>query len=222
MESIYGSLYSSLAVLQSSTSGDLRDTSTYVHWEPGKSAHCAQPRAIFLFRQQGQRIRVLNEGMRLDCEDIDRFCEHLLGMDPSVQSIEFHAISTQGTLIRSSRPYLRFACTEDIVIDLPDCAQRYMEQLGKSTSKSLKKRLSRAPRELPGFAHTLHHGRDVSEQAIRTIVSFNHARMAKKERRSAMSDKVINELLSLLRTHGTVGLLESEGTILAEIGRAHV
>ena len=118
MESIYGSLYSSLAVLQSSTSGDPRDTSTYVHWEPGKSAHCAQPRAIFLFRQQGQRIRVLNEGMRLDCEDIDRFCEHLLGMDPSVQSIEFHAISTQGTLIRSSRPYLRFACTEDIVIDL--------------------------------------------------------------------------------------------------------
>jgi hypothetical protein len=149
--------------------------------------------------------------MRLDCEDIDRFCEHLLGMDPSVQSIEFHAISTQGTLIRSSRPYLRFACTEDIVIDLPDCAQRYMEQLGKSTSKSLKKRLSRAPRELSGFAHTLHHGRE----AIRTIVSFNHARMAKKERRSAMSDKVINELLSLLRTHGTVGLLESEGTILA-------
>ena len=106
LESMYGSLYSSLAVLQPAISAN-SDISTYVQWAPENSKQCPQAKAIFLFRQQGPRIRVVNEGMCLDRHVIETFCRHMLDKDPSIQSIEFHAIATRGAANASSLPFLQ-------------------------------------------------------------------------------------------------------------------
>lgn len=214
LDALYGSMYSSLSVLQSAPSWEPGQISTYMDWHEGK--HSLHARSIFLFRQEGVRIRVVNEGMHLNQEAIHRFCEHLFAGDSNLESIDFHAIAVSAvSVVSSSRPWLQFACTEDIVVDLPGTGEDYLQQLGKSTRKSIKKHLSHACRALPGLAHSLHEGRHISEAAIRQIASFNHERMAQKARRSALDEKATHALIALLRRQGIAGVLGAGKRVLA-------
>lgn len=214
LDTLYGNLHASLATLKSHS---LRDASTYVKWRSPDQ----QPESIFLFRKAGQTIRVINEGMRLSREAIDDFCEYMFCHDNDITQIDFHAIAPPQE--RLFRPHLSWSCTEDIVITLPTNESAYVNQLGKSTRKSIKKSLARARRSLPNFSHSIHAGSCVNEDLIREVVRFNHSRMAVKEKSSALNAKATNELVSLMRTHGMVGLVASDqglaaGTLACRFG----
>jgi hypothetical protein len=51
----------------------------------------------------------------------------------------------------------------------------------------------RAQRNLPGFRHEVRPGNQVSEQVIRDIIGFNHARMDLKQRTSAINNEAIKK-----------------------------
>lgn len=219
INALYGSLYSSLPVLQSGDDRPLDKVSTYVRWH--YSDRHAQAKAIFLFRRHGRRIQVINEGMALQQDTIDSFCDYLFATDSRTDQIDFHAIDAPPQA--SARPCVRGACTEDIIVTLPASADGYLAQLGKSTRKSLKRHLSRARRELPGFSHAVRQGPQVDEQAIRQIVGFNHARMAKKHRTSALDHHSTRQLIGLVRAHGSAGLVSNgdrlcAGTLVMRVG----
>jgi hypothetical protein len=214
LEALYGNLHASLATLKSHS---LRDASTYVRWDTADS----QPESIFIFRKLGQSIRVINEGMRLNKKSVEEFCEYMFGQDEQINRIDFHAVAPPPQ--RISRPHLAWACTEDIVVTLPKTEQDYLDQLGKSTRKSIKKNLSRAQRLLPNFNHSIHSGSSVTDSTLRQVVRFNHSRMAGKEKLSALNDEATNELISLMRSHGVVGLIASDqglgaGTLACRFG----
>lgn len=211
LDALYGSLYSSLPTLQPELSKIQQDISTYVRWCRQDSQ--LKVASIFLFLRDGSRIRVINEGMHLNQEAIDDFCEHLFTVNPLVNQIDFHAIAAPPHA--SSRPHMQCACTEDIVITLPRSDKEYLAQLGKSTRRSLRKHLSHARCELPDFSHTIHEGKQISEPAIQQIVAFNHARMAQKYRQSALDQTAVRQLANLLRERGTAGFISTQGRICA-------
>jgi len=216
LDDLYGNLHSSLATLNLT---NLSETSTYVKWI--KESNSNNPESIFLFKKLGPSLRVVNEGMRLKKKEVDHFCEYVFANDEQINRIDFHAVVPPQQHL--SRTNLRWACTEDIVITLPGDEQHYLNQLGKATRKSIKKHLTRAQRELPNFNHSIHAGNQISEEALLKIVGFNHSRMAGKEKLSALDSQTTKQLLAIIRSHGIVGLVNSEkgvgaGTLACRFG----
>lgn len=214
LEDLYGSLYASLPQLQCD---NLATVHTYAAWRDGQLS------ALLLYCVDGRRIRVINEGMRLPTEELDRFADTLFAHYAKASVISLHAQSINES--KPKRPCARMAVTEDIVIDLPDNEQSYLAQLGKSSRKSLKQHLSRAQHELPDFHHRVVAGEAISETLVNEIIGFNHARMAHKQRRSAIDDKARAHLMRLLRARGWVGVISTcdricAGTLACRFGDA--
>ncbi|MCE2858329.1 MAG: GNAT family N-acetyltransferase [Oxalobacteraceae bacterium] len=204
LEDLYGSLYASLPQLQCD---DLTQVHTYAAWRDDRLS------AILLYCLDGSQIRVINEGMYLPPEELDRFANTLFAHYAKVSVISLHAQSVSQRT--PQRPYTRMAVTEDIVIDLPGDEQSYLAQMGKSSRKSLKQHLLKARNELPGFHHTVVTGEAISETLVEQIIGFNHARMAHKQRRSAIDEKARTHLMRLLRARGWVGVISGSDRICA-------
>lgn len=214
LENLYSSLYASLPQLQCD---NLAKVHTYAAWRDGQLS------AILLYCVDGRRIRVINEGMRLPAEELDRFANTLFAQYAKASVISLHAQSLSER--KPQHPCARMPVTEDIVIDLPGSEQSYLAQLGKSSRKSLKQHLSRAQHELPAFHHRLVAGEAISEALVDEIIGFNHARMAQKQRRSAIDGKARKHLLRLLRARGWVSVITTDdricgGTLACRFGDA--
>ncbi len=200
LETLYGSLYSSLPQL---SLGGLDEVSTYIATDKG---HCS---ALFLYSRQRRAVRVINEGMTVEASDIQRFAQQIFARNTKVSQVHFHAIRLTGTA--SLFPSLRLPITEDIVIDLPNDEATYVESLGKSTRKTLRQNQARAG----CMSHQLIPGADIDVAAIDTIIGFNHARMARKQRKSALDARSRAQLLSLLRARGIVSIVCIDGVLRA-------
>lgn len=214
LEDLYGSLYASLPQLQCD---NLATVHTYAAWRD------SQLSALLLYCVDGRRIRVINEGMRLPTEELDRFANTLFSHYAKASVISLHAQSISES--KPKRLCARMPVTEDIVIDLPGNEQSYLAQLGKSSRKSLKQHLLRAQHELPDFHHRVLAGEAISETLVNEIIGFNHARMARKQRRSAIDDKARAHLMRLLRARGWVGVISARdhicaGTLACRFGEA--
>jgi hypothetical protein len=204
LDELYESLYASLPQLQCNS---LTQVNTYAAWRDGQLS------ALLLYCLDGSRIRVINEGMHIPSEKLDRFANALFARHAKASVISLHAQSISITTLQ--HPSVCMAVTEDIVIDLPDNEETYLAQLGKSSRKSLKQHLSRAQHELPGFHHTVVAGEEISETLVDQIIGFNHARMAQKQRRSAIDEKARAHLIRLLRARGWVGVISTNDRICA-------
>jgi hypothetical protein len=204
LEGLYKSLYASLPQLQCNS---LTQVHTYAAWRDGQLS------ALLLYCLDGSRIRVINEGMHIPSAELDRFANALFTRHAKASVISLHAQSVSKMLLQ--HPSVCMAVTEDIVIDLPDTEESYLAQLGKSSRKSLKQHLSRAQHELPDFHHSVVAGEAISEKLVDQIIGFNHARMAQKQRRSAIDEKARAHLIRLLRARGWVGVIRTRDRICA-------
>jgi len=203
IENLYGSLYSSLPHLR--LQGALDTAHTYAAWRDGELV------TLLLFRQQGGKIVVLNEGMRLASEDIAAFANYVFSKLRDATSIHFHAVSIDN--VQHSYPSLLLPCTEDIVIALPKTEEDYLASLGKSTRKNIRQGLARLQRTLPDFSHEVRSGNAVPEVVMRDIIGFNHARMASKQRASALNTEASDKLISLISKRGMVGMASVNGRL---------
>lgn len=203
IESLYGSLYSSLAHLR--LQGAIDTATTYAAWREGELV------TLLLFRQHAGKIIVLNEGMQLAGKEIDTFADYVFSQRNTATSIHFNAVMPER--FSYAHPSLRLPCTEDIVITLPATEEGYLARLGKSTRKSLRQSLARLQRSLPNFKHEVRKGDDVPEKIMREIIGFNHARMASKQRTSALGTEASDKLIALIRKRGHVGMAWVDGRL---------
>ena len=200
LETLYGSLYSSLPQLMLS---GLDGVSTYT------ATHRGELRALFLYAREGRTIRVINEGMTLQATDAERFATALFARDSEIRKIRFHAVRVMETL--SVSPVMRAPVTEDIAITLPNDEASYTASLGKSTRKTLRQNLSRAGNLLHGIVP----GEMADIALIDNIIGFNRARMADKHRQSAIDKCAREQLLALIRKRGMVGTIHVDGLLRA-------
>lgn len=217
LERLYGTLFSTLAYFRAC--GGLDGVKTYVARRNGVVS------AVFLFRREGERVQMINEGMVLDADEIRRFAQHMFHAPDPAGVIVFHAVQTASTL--DGYLHQRYFCAEDFIVELPDTPEAYLARLGSATRKNIKRHKNRIERDFPSFQHRMVDGRTVDEQHVRTIIELNRARMAGKNKASFIDESVTQEILRLTRECGVVYLATIDGrvcagTIIFRVGSSYI
>ncbi|RJG06993.1 GNAT family N-acetyltransferase [Noviherbaspirillum cavernae] len=206
MDRLYEHIHSSLA--QFRVYGNLADaTSTYVVRKDGKVT------TALLFQISKTHVRVLNEQISIDSQELERFANHIFTTYKSVHRITFHAI--RGETATISFPHQRFNCTEDIVVNLPATREKYLASLGKNTRRNIKRYTDRLMRCFPSFRYEFYEHDAVSAEQLQTIIGFNRARMAGKQKVSTIDDDEAERIVQLAQTCGVVGIATIDGRICA-------
>jgi hypothetical protein len=206
LEKLYQNLYSTLA--HHRTYGDLSSgISTYVARRKG------EPVAILLLRRDRDTVRVLNEQIRLEAQEVARFANYIFSTFNGVNIILFHAVEAK--LERVGFPCQHFSCTEDIVLDLPPSTEAYRTRLGKSTRSYISRYLNKLRRDFPTLRHDVYTRDEVNEEHVRAIIAMNHARMADKHRLSYIDDAEAERILHFTRKFGMVSVVTIDGRLCA-------
>lgn len=208
LERLYGNVYSSLQQLRANNGlTALTATSTYAEWRNG--ALCG----LLLFRREGNQVRVLNEGIVLDEDELQRFSSCIFGRDRHVGCISFHAI--RPSIHQLPYPYQRFNCLEDIVLAMPSSTEEYLASLGGSTRSYIKRYLSKLRRDFPAFEHAVHERGDIDEQHVKDIVSLNRQRMSGKGKTSGIDARDLDRIIRLAKECGMLSMVTIGGRVCA-------
>jgi hypothetical protein len=206
MDALYGNIFSSMTQFRISGLQD-GEASTYV----------ARNRrgivAVFLFRHDRRRVRVINECIRLDSTELLRFVDYIFNRFRDVTTICFNAVETE-------RPALPYPCQhynqlEDIAMALPATPEAYLASLGKNTRRNVRRYGDRLRSAFPNVEFAVYEKEAVDEQTIRHIIGFNHARMTGKNKRSNLDEHSVRRITALAQACGLVGVLRIDGRICA-------
>ncbi len=196
----YGSLYGSMPQLALYS---LTGISTYAEWSGDRI------RELFLYRREQRSITVINQGMTIDSAAVQRFAAAVFEHESGTNRIRFDSIR-----LRDPGRLKRKVClpvSDDMVIELPATASAYIATLGRSLRQSLQSRLKRSV----GLRHQIVQGPAIDTALLQRIIGFNHARMAAKQRHSAIDQAATERLLRLGRARGMVGTIEIDGRLCA-------
>jgi hypothetical protein len=213
MERLYQSLYSSLA--HHALYGSITEaTNTYTASKNGGVT------AVLLFVREGDRVRVLNEQMRIDAEEMNRFARHVFAAYEDVNIIVFHAVDA--CLQRLSHPRQHFHCTEDIVLSLPVSEQAYRAGLGKSTRSYINRYMNKLLRDFPDMQHEVLEAGQADDADVQAIIDMNTVRMHGKQRESYIDATETERILKMVRERGLISLIRIGGRICAGAINLHM
>ena len=204
MQALYGNIHSSFAHLR--IYGGLDDVT-----------HCYVARrhdrllAVFLFRIDGGVVHVINEGMAVDGEEMDRFAGHVFSTWRSVAAICLHAVESSVMALRF--PFQQYACTANIVLPLPATADEYVAGLGKNMRRNLRRYMDKLRRDHPSFRYDVYEKGDASEHQLRAIIDLNRTRIAGKNIRYALDDEE-EKVIALVRECGFIGVMTIDGRVV--------
>jgi hypothetical protein len=205
LDRLYSSLYASLAHRR--IFNGVTNASTYVVRRNGAIVD------LWLFRCEGGRVQVLNEGIPLDEEQVTRFTNYIFARYPSVSAISFHAVQAQVRKLRL--PYQSFNCLEDMVLTLPSSAADYLASLGRSTRSYINRYQNRLRRDYPSFEFRVYSAHEVGEEHVRRVVELNHARMSAKGKTSINDEDTTQRIVQLAMECGMVCVISIDGKICA-------
>jgi hypothetical protein len=206
LERLYAHIFST--VLQMRTYDELDgQVSTYVARSGGRI------RSVFLFRQEGTALKVLNQGLPIGDEDARRFADAVFARYPEVRRIAFHAVRSQ--VAAPGYPCQQYNCSDDIVIRLPPSADAYLASLGKNTRRNVKRYMERLKRSFPSFECRFHEREAIADADIDAIIGFNRARMAGKNKQSTLDELEASRIRTLTRASGLVSVARIEGRVVA-------
>lgn len=203
LDRLYGNLYSSLAEFR--IGAKLRNASTYVVRNGGNAV------TVFLFRLEKGRVEVVNEVIRIEQDEINRFANYVFERFKSAQVIIFRAISTDISSL--SFRYLRFNYLEDTVADLPDSPDVYAASLGKSTRHNMRRYQKLLMQDFPSFSFRIAEKEEILEQDVLDIIQLSRARMSLKKKAFAINDIETARILNLVRHGGLVGIATINGRV---------
>jgi hypothetical protein len=205
LHTLYGSVYSSVPHFR--VHGGLEGANTFI------LRRKQEPVAVFLYRIEGSKAKVLNEGMEIGEPAITEFSNFIFQQHRFVDVISFSGIAH--TSKRLNFPFSQCFCTDDSVIPLPDSTDTYLNSLGKATRKNIKQYLNRIKRDYPTFEFHVHDGHIVDEQLIKNIIAFNRVRFEKKGKISGITELEEARIIAMLRACGIVGAISIDGKLCA-------
>lgn len=204
LHKLYSNIHSTLAHLR--IYGGLGEaTHTYVARRRGAAV------AVFLFRRTGNTVHVINEGMAVSEEELNRFAGHVFSGWPEISAIRLHAV--QSNVQQLHVPYQQYVCTANIVLPLPASAEEYVAGLGKNMRRNLRRYMDKLKRDFPSFRYEVFEKGAASEQHIRSIIDLNRARIAGKNIRYALDDEV-EKVIALVRECGMAGVMTIDGRVV--------
>lgn len=170
-------------------------------------------KTVLIFTRKGNRVRVMNEVIALDENEISEFASFIFRTYSSVQVIDFHAIHAE--INNPSFPVQVYDCLEDIVLELPATENEYQSQLGKNTRRNLKRYSERLYKDHPSFEFQFYEKEQIQDEHIHAIVRLNKARMAEKNKESIIDDPETERIIRMVKAYGMVGVARINNVICA-------
>lgn len=206
LERLYGNIYASLAQWQS-VGALSADVSTYVVRSGGHIT------SLLLFRRENRQVRVLNEGIAISSEELQRFAGYIFSRYSMVDVVSFHAVRPETAGL--AFPCQRFNCLEDIVLTLPASDAAYLNMLGGATRNYIKRYMNKANRSFPSLSHRVYAAREADAQHIRDIVALNRARMTDKGKVPGIDAGELERIIGLVKECGLVSVVMINGRVAA-------
>jgi hypothetical protein len=203
LERLYQNPYATL--VKFAIDGTIADAGSYLVQQNG------QIKTLFLFRIENRRLVVLNEVVRIDSAEAQRFVESIFARFSHVDVILFRTIHTD--IRQLDFPFQRFNHSEDIVIPLPGSEQAYRSCLSQTVRRNLKYYGNRLQREHPSFSVAIYEKEQVSEQHIHDIIGLSRARMAGKNKIFGIEQKETECILGLVKAYGLVTVATVDGKV---------
>lgn len=127
LDHLYGSMFASMPQFRACGMDD--GAHAYIVREHGRII------TLWLFQRNDNKVRVLNEGIRIKPAELTRFADHIFRSHPQVDVISVHAAicEPEDSGVQLPYPLQRYNCLEDIVLQLPASVEDYRASLGKST-----------------------------------------------------------------------------------------
>ncbi|HEY0843922.1 MAG TPA: GNAT family N-acetyltransferase [Noviherbaspirillum sp.] len=204
LPALYGNIHSTLAHLRIYGGLD-QVTHTYVARRHGNII------AVFLFRLDGDVIRVINEGMQVGDHEIDRFAGYVFAKWRWVKVIIFHAI--ESTIRMPAYLCQRYVCTANIVLPLPSTADAYVASLGKNMRRNLRRYMDKLKRAHPSFRFDVFEREGADERHVRELLNLNRARITGKNKAFAIDDEE-EKIIALVKETGLVGVATIDGQVM--------
>ena len=206
LDRLYGNIFSSLRQFRIYGWKPGR-TSTYVVQQDGRT------KAVLLFERDGSRLRVMNEVIALDSDELGRFVTYIFSTFASIDVIAFKAIETD--IRRFAFPFQRFNHLEDLTLRLPPTTDEYHASLGKNTRRNIRRHQGKLERDFPSCRFEAYEKDTLDPQMVREIIEFNRARMADKNIASMIDEDETRRIIRLVRECGMVGVMKIDGRLCA-------
>ena len=205
LDELYENIHSSASKFH--IDGRALNATTYVHRRETRIA------SILVFNQIGRRVEVINESIKLDENDIQKFANAIFARYPNVSFITFNAV--QVSIEKLTYPHQCHTCLEDIVLNLPVSPTLYFNSLGKATRQYIGRYSKVAKRDFPSFHFKICHAQDLTDGLIRDVIEFSNARIASKDHVSLHNEVSTQRLIRLIQLHGFVGIIMIDGRVCA-------
>lgn len=205
LETLYENIYSTLARFRIHELPER--ASTYVAMEAGTI------RSIILFRKEGSEIRVLNQQIVLDADEISLFCQTIFQRFSSVGLISFYAIEAR--LDGFAYQFLRYFSLEENVLDLPATEAEYFQCMSPNFRATLRRAEKKIRENFPSFDISISTKNEVTEKLVRELIKFAGARMAAKQKEAYIGEEDVEGIMRLVRTHGYFVAVTVEGKLCA-------
>jgi hypothetical protein len=175
--------------------------------------HAGVAQAVFLFRCEHGRAVVLNEGMKVSEDIVNRFAGYLFRNHDGVSLIAFHFIESGAR--HFAFPSQRSACGQDTLLELPDSVAAYHAGLCAGTRRSLEHRLSRIQRALPGFAFDVFEKQEVPVRQVRALIRLHRLNMAAKGLTARIDEAEEERIIAYVALCGFVSIASAGGEVCA-------
>ncbi|MFL6672666.1 MAG: GNAT family N-acetyltransferase [Massilia sp.] len=200
---LYESVYCTLARLR--IYEPLLNVSTYVA-RTGDTI-----KAVFLFTQERDEIKVLNQQITIGAGEIRRFAEAVFSRYSSAQLISFYAIDA--TLDRLPFPLQKYPALEENILFLPATTDEYWASMSANFRGILRRAERRMKKDFRSFHHRILSNTEVSEDIVREIIRMAGERMAVKQKKAYIGEQDLGNLMRLIRAHGYVGVASVDGKL---------
>lgn len=169
-----------------------------------------QTSAVFLLREQGRLLRVVNEGMLLDAPAVDAFARCVFGARPNITAIEFHAV--EAAPLRLGFPVQQAVCTAEMPLALPAGTDAYLGSLGKNMRRNLRRYMDKLQLNFPSFQFEVYEREAIPEAHARAVIDLNRARIAGKQQAYSI-DAEEERIVALLAACGMAGIGRIDGRV---------
>lgn len=200
---LYGNLYASLP--QFALDHDLARCLAYAVHEAGEL------RVLLVFALRGGQVHVLNEAITLEGAELDAFAAYVFAHFPQAQAVCLRAVRVARWNAR--HPHQHYNYLEDTVITLPAGLQAYHDSLSKNSRRNLRRYRQALLHHHPDTRFELAAPDDA--EAVAAIIALNHARMAAKNKHSALDAEWTRRIALLARQDGVIGVVRIGGQIRA-------
>lgn len=206
IDRLYGARYASLVHL--SLYAPLAEASSFVARRDGDIV------ALLLFVRRGSVVRVLNEGMAIDAEQIALFARTVFARPHPPSLVHFEAVETAASALPCA---IGPVCATDTAMPLAATGEAWLASLGSNTRSNLRRYLRRLQESEPSFVFELAEREQVAAADVRAIVRLNRLRMAHKNIRSGIDDAEENAIIDYVRHCGFVGIVRIGGKLAAGV-----